>query len=160
MNKEHIAIGYRALDRAVPSSFYLGTWMSRASSINSVEDLHECGTTACAAGFLALSKEFHAKGGSKAFGGYPIYGWQNADDALHTFYETKDSSIEHDVICAIHGIEGSSDEKYEYQILEFFDALGIDSYTSKPLDVITPKMVREKFAILHFILCITNPKEA
>ncbi len=153
MNREHVAIGYRAMDRAVPSSFDLGVWVSEAikENINTVEDLHECGSVACAAGFLGLSKEFQEKGGTTSVLGIPIYESGHGEDALIRFYETgHPDSDASEIILLMHGLYHDEEE-----ILDFY---GIDYDPNKmnELKQITPDLVRKQFAILFFILQVTS----
>ena len=142
MNREHVAIGYRALEPARPKNFNLSHWQSGklGEPCLSVESLHSCGTAACAAGYLALSGEFGEKGGwVSTLKGAPGLGFESGDKALYEFYGAR-SKEEKIIIDVMHGLwERWRSEKF-YEVLNIVD--------------VTPKMVQEKFAILYFILQI------
>jgi len=140
MNASRIKIGYRALEpvRNYSNNFNLGTWQNKTEVVMTVDELHRCGTTACAGGCLALSPEFIELGGSvnKSTGAPRYAGW-TADLALHEFYKTKHG--DHHIIDLIHN---TTNERTE--CLAF--------YNVELISKVTPKMVQEKFAILYFIL--------
>jgi len=143
MNTEHIAIGYRALEPARIKNFSLAHWQRRLRKgriLNTVDELHYCGTTACAGGYLALSPEFVAVGGSMDsifWRGAPVYKGESGDIALYRFYGAREN-IEQRIINVIHGLVCKP------STVAFYNVDGVDN--------ITPKTVQEKFAILYFIL--------
>lgn len=53
-------------------------WYQSGDEVDTLEEFHQCGNTACFAGYVALSPEFRAEGGSIDFGS-PV--WEGEEGA-------------------------------------------------------------------------------
>lgn len=64
---ENVRKAIAIMERARPDNFDMGSWQCRAGLDDYVarteKELHACGNTACFAGYVALSPEFHEDGG-------------------------------------------------------------------------------------------------
>jgi hypothetical protein len=140
MLKERLKIEFNVLNRARPKNFNLLSWQGTWQKVNSITALHKCGTTACAGGYLALSKEWKNLGGTSSvfYRGSPVFNGYFGMRALYTFYQTATDEEEY-VIKLIH----TASEAFE-------------GFYCKPRKLVTPKDVQEKLAILYFILTVTE----
>lgn len=66
-------------------------------------ELHECGTAACFAGWLAVSPEFQAAGGDVGFGGNPLFGPLGGFRAITEWLEIKDPKAAKAVQVIVYG---------------------------------------------------------
>lgn len=86
MNIENVNKAIDVMERvkARGDNFDLSTWQGGFDGgvIAREEDLHACGTSACFAGWVAVSPEFQADGGEVNFDGSPQYSVFRCESAI------------------------------------------------------------------------------
>jgi len=99
MNLENMNAAIRIMENVRDEGLKLDMddWMCwddpATDSPKTMEDFHTCGTAACFAGYVGLSKEFKDWGGRVGPGGYPACGPENSrnelfgDEAIAEFLE-------------------------------------------------------------------------
>lgn len=94
MNKQRVEQAIDMMRNA--KNLDMSDWQIHAAgtkrNVNSIEELHSCGNTACFAGYLAISPEFHAAGGSCGLNGTPVIdNGLAADDAVARYLDISPS---------------------------------------------------------------------
>lgn len=71
MNRERIEAAIELMKQA--TNLQMECWQSSDTTSHSIEQLHDCGNTACFAGYLSISPEWQKLGGSVDIYSTPIY---------------------------------------------------------------------------------------
>jgi len=151
---DHIKVEFDVLNRARIANFNLGSWQGGMLAVKeSIEHVHECGTTACAGGYLSLSPFWKVWGGTYDNDGAPVlevktetgddYIYADGIDAIYEFFGLNfcvEDRIFMDALALVHGITRS-----HFSIEEFYDC----HYTD-----VTPRKVQEKLAVFYFMCCV------
>lgn len=75
MNEQRIRALIAHLGKVEEENFDMEQWQTgQTGACDSLEEIHACGNQACIGGYLAVSPEFLAAGGSRAIDGSPVYG--------------------------------------------------------------------------------------
>lgn len=147
LDKERIAIIFRSMDGVKDRNFNLLVWVSSGVAAVSKEEIHTCGMTACAGGYLAISPEFHALGGSGE--GYPIYQDWEGLDALEYFISNTDEEY-----------HSNDNVRYLAGLLFGGSVTGHSTryFYSDHRSRVTVTEVRNKLALLYFMIWFFEPK--
>ena len=89
INKERLEQAIAVMQRAGKVS--MGTWQggNTLECATDEEGLHQCGSTACFAGWVAVSPEFQAAGGRVGTSGWPCFDLCTGHDAINRWLETR-----------------------------------------------------------------------
>lgn len=89
MNKEHVKIAINVMTRVRDRGDELNMthWQCHYGTpmMHTEDDANRCGTACCFAGWLAISSEFEAKGGTVLTGGRPSYDGFSGELAISKF---------------------------------------------------------------------------
>lgn len=100
MNKERLEQAIAVMKRA--GKVVMSDWQT--GEVRETEaELHECGTAACFAGWLAVSPEFQAAGGKVGMGGNPLFSFVGGFRAITEWLEIKDPKAVKAVQVIVYG---------------------------------------------------------
>lgn len=127
INKDRVQQAINVMERAGVVNMLSWQHSKYKDGICSSEsELHQCGNTACFAGWLAISPEFRETGGKVGHIGEPVYNGQYGVLAVLSWFEA--TGIHEKVLELL--VVGESFDVPE-AIKEWFDVLGYQLITSK-----------------------------
>lgn len=134
MNPKHVQAAINVMKRAKArgGELYMSTWQATIHTKYTEEEVHNCGTACCFAGWLAVSPEFHEVGGSVSTSGVPVLNNLKQAEAIASYLEIPLELSELLTMTADSADEDDGDVNTEFY--------GVDLYRDVTFDMVIEKL--------------------